>query len=338
MINELLNEMSVDMNIPRYKNESDESFVYRLCYSALGLWCLNIANSITSEHVGVSKQYQTNILNNLLNNYIKLNPEISRRFYDSDNPNNISVIIRRVYEETGYLLTDEMHNRLACFGRSIVLGDQALFFGLPKKPYTVNGLGIFTSPSKYTVSIKEFLIRDSLTCDEYLKSKYEIIDFYEKNISLYELEFFNPISNNPPSLSWTKNLQTNYSVARISKKGPFYRVMKIDERILFADEPIEESSDSFTSHEYRRLYFALKKYYGKPLKAKILKLDNQYSKLILKGQLPYREYYFLLLLAWPERNAFDKINFIIKNYHIKVICTLLENIGIEIDIGGYIHE
>lgn len=339
MKNDLLQAMSVDMNIPRFQNESDESFVYRLCYSALGQWCLTIAKNAMGISKGTTKNNQTIVLNDLLARYTELFPDISNKFFDTSNrQRNISVSIRRVYEETGYLLTDEdNHNRLANFGRSIKIGQQALFFGLPQRPYTVKGLGVFSSPSEYVIAVNDFLIRDSLTCEEYFQAQFDAIDFYDRDIDVQELEFFNPLSKNVPSLSWNNNLETNCSVARKTEMGPFYRVMRTPEGILFADEPVEAQPDSFISHEYRRLYFAMKAHYGNPVKAMTSKLDNRYSKIQVGGHLPYREYYFLLLLAWPENTAFDKVNFIVPNSLLVAVHTVLEHIGIEVK-GGRIHE
>lgn len=339
MKDDLLQAMSVDMNIPRFQNESDESFVYRLCYSALGQWCLSIAKNATGISIGTTKNNQTIVLNDLLARYTELFPDISKKFIDTSNrQRSISVFMRRVYEETGYLLTDEgNHNRLVNFGRSIKIGHHALFFGLPQKPDNVNGLGVFSSPSEYVIAVNDFLIRDSLTCEEYFQTQFDPIDFYDRNINVQELEFFNPLSKNVPSLSWNKNLETDCSVARKTETGPFYRVMRAPEGIQFADEPVEAQPDSFISHEYRRLYFAMKAHYGNPVKAMTSKLDNRYSKIRIGGHLPYREYYFLLLLAWPEQTAFDKINFIIRNSLLGEAHTVFEHIGIEVK-GEGIHE
>lgn len=337
--NDLLKAMSEDMHIHRFQNESEESFVYRVCYSALGLWCLTIAKNVTVDSLGTTKHNQTIVLNDLLTRYTELFPAISERFVDVGNQqSSISVSIRRIYEETGYLLTDDNnHNRLANFGRSITIGNQALFFGLPREPYTVNGLGVFSTPSEYVVAAKDFLIRDCLTCEEYFQAQFDPIDFYNRDIDVQELEFFNPLSNSVPSQSWTKNQETDCSIARKTETGPFYRVVRTPEGILFADDPIEAFSDKFISHEYRRLYYALKSHYGNPIKATILKLDSLYSKIRLGGHLPYREYYFLLLLAWPEHTAFDKVNFIIRNSLLREVHIVLKHIGIEIK-GGRTYE
>lgn len=214
------------------------------------------------------------------------------------------------------------------------MGDKALFFGLPSESYTVNGLGVFSTPTTYRVSVKEFLIRDGLTCEEYFRSRYDPIDFYDRDIDITELEFFNPLSNSVPSQSWSNKNETDCSIARKTETGPFYRVIKEDAMFQFADEAVEAQTDSFVSYEYRRLYFSLKKHYGNPLRAYITKLDEQYSKIAIRGHLPNREYYLLLLLSWPEHNAFDKSNFIIHNHLLQEVTTIFENIGIETK-GGY---
>ncbi len=332
MTYELLTTMSNDMNIQKYRNETNESFVFRLCYSALGQWCLSTATNIIGETVGTTKHNQTIVLNELVSRFTEMFPNIADRFIDTNNQQtNFSVSIRRVYEETGYLLTDsDNHNRIANYGRSIQIGNKYLFFGIPDIIYEVNGLGIFAKPTDYVVDLKDFLIRDSLSSEAFFKTRFDPIDFYERDIDLSDLEFFNPKSNNVPSKSWSRKQETNCTIARKTDTGPFYRIMKIVDETLFADDPVEQQNEGFTSYEYRRLNFALKVHYGNPLKATVTKLDELYSKIRLGGQLPNREYYLMLLLSWPEHNAFDKVNFIIRNDLLFVVTDVLTNIGIEI--------
>lgn len=334
-MNDLLKTMSNDMNIPHYRNEPDESFIYRLCYSALGQWCLSTAMNFTGAAVGTTKHNQTIVLNDLLSRYGTLFPQIAERFVDTSNQQtSFSVFVRRVYEETGCLLTDsDNHNRIANFGRTIQIGEKFLFFGFPGETHEVNGLGVFANPTDYLVDLKDFLIRDSLPSEAYFNTQFDPIDFYERDIELSELEFFNPKSNSVPSMSWVKKTETDCSVARRTETGPFYRIMKVTDEIQFADESVEQQSDGFASYEYRRLYFALKAHYGNPLKATITKLDELYSKIRIGGHLPNREYYLFLLLSWPERNAFDKVNFIIRNDLLDSTTEVLADIGIEIKGG-----
>ena len=336
-MNELLKAMSADMGIDRYHGEPEDSFVYRLCYSALGQWCLRTAQNLSDGNIGTTKHNQTIVLNELISRYSQMFPTVANGFVNASDPQlSFTVFIRRVYEETGYLLTDENNrNRAAIYGRCIPIGSTALFFGIPNNTYAVNGLGTFTSLTAYKVSSREFLIRDDLTWEQHFQSQFDIIDFYNKDINLDELEFFNPLSINVPSLSWGRQMETDCSVARKSQLGPFYRVMRVKDIYLqFADEPAELQNDNFTSYEFRRLYFALKAHYSNPLKATISKQDAEYSKMKISGHLPNREYYYLLLLSWPVNNAFDKVNFLIRNDFIPEVTAALKNIGIEVKGGN----
>jgi hypothetical protein len=333
-MNELLATMSTDMGINRFLDELEDSFIYRLCYSALGQWCLHLAQNSSNGSIGTTKNNQTIVLNELMLRYSDLF-NIAEKYVDPSNSVvSFPVRIRRVYEETGYLLTDDNNrNRLANFGRSIPIGKTALYFGIPNAKYFISGLGVFTNPTDYKVSVREFLVRDDLTWEEYFQAKYDLIDFYERDIKPDELEFFNPQSDNVPSQSWRKQMDTDCSVARKSEWGPFYRVIRAGDVLLFADEPIEPQGDSFTSYDYRRLYFALKAHYMKPIKATIIRQDEEYSELRVGGHLPNREYYFLLLISWPVNSAFDKINFLLRNDFIPEVSAALRNIGVEVREG-----
>jgi len=335
-MNELLTAMSDDMGINRYKNESEDLFSFRICYSALGQWCLRISQNFSDGIIGTSKHNQTIIINELLQRYGKLFPSVVDKFIDARNPQmNFPVHIRRVYEETGYLLTDKSNrNQLANFGRSIPIGNTSLFIGIPAKGYAVNGLGVFSPLATFSYTTRDFLIRDKLSCEEYFESRYDITDFYEKDIATDELQFFNPLSANVPSQSWSTKMVTDCSVARKSELGPFYRVIQIsDKSLLFADEIVEPQSDSLISYEYRRLFFALKAHYNNHIRAGIIEQDEEYSKIRIGGHLPNREYYFLLLLSWPVYHSFDKINFLIKNDFLSEVTAVLENIGVDVQGG-----
>lgn len=338
-MNDLLIAMSSDMGIIRFYGEKEDFFSYRLCYSALGQWCLRIAQNLSGGVIGTTKHNQTIMLNDLVSRFSEIFPSISDKFIDTNNNQvSVPVHIRRVYEETGYLLTDDYNrNQIASYGRSISIGNKSLFFGVPNTTYKVNGLGVFASPTEYCISTKEFLIRDDLTYEEYFRIKFDPIDFYDRDIDTNELEFFNPKSNNVPSKSWSKRLETDCTLARKSEIGPYYRVMKFSDTLQFADEPIEQQSDSFISYEYRRLYFALKAHYKNPIEATITHVDIEYSYIRVGGYLPNREYYYMLLLSWPINNAYDKINFLIRNDLLTEAIAVLTNIGIKLK-GGHTNE
>jgi hypothetical protein len=332
-MNDLILSMSTDMGITPYIGEDQDSFAYRTIYSALGMWCLWTAKSSTFGKVGSTKQSQTIVLNELLKCYEKLYPNISSKFNPDNSNVKFSVHFRRVYEETGYLLTDEnSRNRLARYGRCIQLGTNSLYFGIPDSSYTVNGLGIFTFSNQYPVTSREFLLRDNLSLRDFVIGKYNIAEFYEKEFESegIKFEFFNPLSNKPISQSWHYQMVTDFSIARNVEQNIYYRVIReTNGKILFADEH-HEINDELTSYDYRRLYYALKAYYRNPSLATIKNLDSNYAKLTLSGHLPNREYYFLLLISWPVQNVFDKISFLTRREFIPEITNTLNHLGIEV--------
>ena len=130
-MNDLLLAMSTDMGIDRFSGETEDSFAYRVLYSALGQWCLYTAKNIIADTNGTTKHNQTIVLNDLLDKFTKIFPSVADKFIDTSNQQvHFSVFIRRVYEETGYLLTNEENrNEIAHYARSIVIGEKALFFG-----------------------------------------------------------------------------------------------------------------------------------------------------------------------------------------------------------------
>ena len=333
-MNDLLSAMAQDMRINKYRDESDQSFAYRVCYSALGMWSLSLARSSFEDHEGISKHGMTIYLEKLIAQYEDLFPGLDIRFAEDRPLRYLPKLIRRLYEETGYLmLNDSNCLELTKRGRTVSIGNSVLFFGSTNSENEVNGLGIYTNRHQHKSSIKEILIRDSLTPEEYFQACYNSCDFEEKDIDYKSMQFFNPKATATPYHSWYSQMQTECTIARLSEYGQYFRVMRSKDTVLFSPEPPDSFDDTLVSYEYRRLYFALKQHYGTPLKAWITAIDDQYSLIQIAGHLPNREYYLMLLTSWPQRNAFDKSNFIIKNSLCEGVINALQHIGIEMKEG-----
>lgn len=321
--------MALDMNIQPYTNEPVESFEYRVIYSALGLWCLKSALSEKENEKGISKNAQSILLHNLAEKYVALYPETKQSVFVSKNT-DIAVFIRNVYEQTGYLLTkDNNSNVLNDSGETVRFTDKEhLFLGLPESGYIVNGLGIHTKTRGVEIELKDFLVRDSLTSEEYLAVHFDECDFDTRDIDSEELEFFDPYYYGNVSKSWYKRMKSDITMARKSPIGPYYRVIrKTDGSYLFADDFCKDDHDALTGAEFRRIYVALKKYYDNPMQLLICPIDESYTHIRILGQLPNREYYYLLLNAWPKNVFLDRNNFIIRNELTKQVAEVLGMIG-----------
>lgn len=314
-MNELIDIMSDDMNIHPYTNEPAEYFGYRVIYSALGLWCLTSALSEKEGKRGISKNAQSILLHDLSKKYVELCP-MAKRFIFASRNIDIAIFIRNIYEQTGYLLTlDNNYNVLNNSGETIKVSEtDYLYFGLPATYYIVNGLGIHCRNGRHEVKLNDFLIRDSLTPEEYIKVKYDECDFNERDIDVAELEFFNPFYYGNISNSWHGYMKSNMTMARKSKMGPYYKtIRKEDGTLLFADDSSEDELDALTGAEFRRIYIALRYHYDNPMQLLICPIDEAYSYIRILGQLPNREYFYLLMNAWPRYGFFDRNHFIIRN-------------------------
>ncbi len=328
-MNKLINIMSDDMNIHPYTNEPAEYFGYRVIYSALGLWCLTSALSEKEGKRGISKNAQSILLHDLSKKYVELCP-MAKRFIFASRNIDIAVFIRNIYEQTGYLLTlDNNYNVLNNSGETIKVSEtDYLYFGLPATYYIVNGLGIHCRNSRHEVKLNDFLIRDSLPPEEYIKVKYDECDFNERDIDVAELEFFNPFYYGNISNSWHGHMKSNMTMARKSKTGPYYKtIRKEDGTLLFADDSSEDELDALTGAEFRRLYIALRYHYDNPMQLLICPIDEAYSYIRILGQLPNREYFYLLMNAWPRYGFSDRNHFIIRNELTVQTAEVLRTIG-----------
>lgn len=328
-MNSLIKVMATDMDIRPFTHESEESFCYRVLFSALGRWCLLL--SYTDGDTGVSKRYQTLRLNEILSEYVKLSP-VEKAFYIEDN--NFTVFIRNVYEELGFFETlKNGYIQLRHNPYLVDLAETKLIIGYSFKAKST-GLGLQAQHNNETsISWREYLGRDNIRVNDYIDANYNIVRFEPKTIDRETLQFFNPIIDRAPSNSWQKTMATDKTIARCSEQGPYYYVVESDGETLFSEEIKSQTDESIDAFEYRKMYLALKQYYGYPTRATITRLDDHYSELIIRAHLPNREYYMLLQLCWPKDVFNNKYAFIIENDQLPAAKLLLTNIGINIQLG-----
>lgn len=336
LVNELFNIMADDMGLIPYNNEPSECYAYRIIYSALGLWCLKSALSQKEGIKGISKHSQSILIHNLSEIYVQLFPTVQRYLLGSKV--DIAVFIRNLYEQTGYLITLENNFNILNNNAAIIkfADGKNLYFGIPSEKCDVNGLGIYSQYSGNEVLLQDFLIRDTLSPDEYILINYNDYDFEERDIDPEELEFFDPVYGRAVSQSWSKHMTSEFSMARKGVSGPYYRVI-LDKNgnLLYKDENNTNDPTAFVGAEFRRLYIALRHYYNNPMQLIICPIDDAYSHLKLLGPLPNREYYYLLLNGWPKNGISDRTNFIVRNERIIQVKEVLGNLGFAIRNGEF---
>ena len=159
-MNRLLNIISNDLSIARYSGESDADFIYRVCYSAVALWMLTMTLSCIDGRIGISKQLQAINIEGLLLQYernLGLNPSCFSNY--GNKLHSFPHLIRKVYEETGYLFSDERNYSIAAnYGRTIYTGDGHLFFGIPESSCWMNGLGLYCPSGMNSVDLFDAML------------------------------------------------------------------------------------------------------------------------------------------------------------------------------------
>lgn len=325
-MDKMIERMSVDMDISRYRCESDEGYYKRIIYSALGLWGLNYAQRQVEDELGVSKIALTKKLNNLTYVYSSIYPCISGYFNSEE---SVGLYVRKIYEELGYLIYDQHKLKVAKYGRGLELAEnQYLYFGLPNKIEFMSGLGIVSCDAFLMNNITDILIRDNLTPINYVKNSYDMIGFAEWNKNSEGMSYFNPLSRYNISNSWKEYPTTEFTVAKDSFNN-FYRVICRDNRIkYYLNYEPDAFPEGIFGSDYRRLYYCLKYYYDNPFNVTIKKLDKDYSLLNLPGRLPNREQMFLSLVGWPLESYNNKNHYVIRKEFISVIVTCLKKLGI----------
>lgn len=327
-MNDLISCMAKDMKITSYANESQNSFTYRVLFSALGQWCLYMLKEGRENRYGKTKHYQTELLNNLIQKYNEIYPETREQLTLEDS--SLSLLIRHIYEETGYIFTDEFNrNHLNRTSMCVDFGNRKLSLNLAHNA-EINGLGIYNDLSTDCISWREFIVRDSLTVNQYVNANFEIVSFDKAQNQLDDIQYFNPLSQLSPSQSWGTKAYTNYTIGRKSAIGPFYLIQNYDGEIFCCLERASDTSETITAFEYRRMYFALKAYYNNPVKMRVHRVDSEYSRLRFGAHLPNREYYLLLLLSWPDKYAGNKTEFLVKNVFLEFITEVMINLGIKV--------
>lgn len=332
MKKEIINKISEDLKIDRYNGEDEKDYNCRVLYSAVGLWCLKLSLYNDDENSGISKNRQTTELESIIEQYGEIEPAFVD-YMRSKGGLKASVRIRQIYESLGYIVTDDNNrNHLPFIKQSVAMTtDKALWVGVPVTlPVEMNGLGVFANLSDEDISPSEYISRDSVGYDDYIKNNYNICDFNERDISTNELEFFNPLLKRPPYESWEKNMATNFSVARKNRIGPYYRAIRDEEKMMFMAENPDKKEKGLFSEEYRRMYLALRAHYNNPLTSWVTRSDENHVTLSLKAKLPARESLFLRLVAWPIGNAVDTQVYLLRKEFLSTVKEMFSHIYITV--------
>ena len=326
-MNRLILQIAQDLNIPIFLEETEEDYINRILYSALGVWCLNLAERKGATGFNANKTFLTRELNKLAKSYTQLFPQFSNFVGETD----IGLFIRTIYEELGVLYFENDVIQTAKYGRGLDVSDGVLYFGLPECIERVDGQGIISDSAVYKVDLNEILIRDLISPTKLIQELFDPIHFDAWNKDIM-LEFFDPLSKLNTSSSWKRECKVKFTYARNPDTKDHYRVICDDNfqvQLHVLDNSVD-NNQTLTGCEYRRKYYALMSYYSSPFNVFISNIDDEYSRIKFYGKLPNREGFFLALISWPIKSVENAKEFIVRNKYLFVLNNMFDNLGIKL--------
>lgn len=341
----LLNEISNYFDLWRYADESEESFVNRLLYSAVGeiLLVSTLKKSPQNLIEGVSKTYITLRNSKYLESLWMAFPSFKNYFGDTG-ASDVIKNIRLYYELAGVL-------RPSDYGEFVELAPPLFSKIEPNLTYsrnnlgsnqrTASGLGFYEKmgSQKYKyVSMAKLFDLNEIDANEWTRKYIRKLNW--QNAGQLDLnagvQFFNPNLNKSLSSCWINEYPKNVEVTLYKKNDFDYGfAKKNDGKVLGAYIPsfyitASNPSDNMLGGEVRRFMYGLKSMHGNKAKALIEK-RQKYINIKLFSKLPIRETMVMKMCAWPVGNYDNEFEYLIPNELVNVYKQVLGNLSINFD-------
>jgi len=341
----LLNEISNYFGLWRYVDETEESFVNRLLYSAVGetLLVSALKKSPLQPIEGVSKTYITLKNSKYLESLWMTYPSFKNYFGDTS-ASEVIKNIRLYYELAGIL-------RPSDFGEFVGLAPP-LFSKLGNDFYysrnnlssnhrTATGLGFYEtieSPKQEHVSIDKLFDLNEMNAHEWTRKYIRKLNW--QNASQLDLstgiQFFNPKLNKSLSNCWGNEYPKNVEVTLYKINDFDYGfAKKNDEKVLGTYIPsfyitAKNPSNNMLGGEVRRFMYGLKSMYGNKMKA-LFEKHMDYTNIKLFSKLPIRETMLLKMCGWPVGKYDNEFEYLVPNELVTVCKHVIENLSISCD-------
>lgn len=336
--NHIIDEISNDLKIYKYKGEDSINYKARVIYSALSKWIkistLDYDILVNEqEYIGQSRKHLSNRAKIFLENILDLFPEVRVWFYPEymeDTPQ--SLIIDRL-KYSGELVKSGFNTNLAIptYEECIISNKTKVIRGMKN-----NELHMHTGLTQLEVSTDNYKV-DMIELFEFygvetLKAEF-IWNMYLKNAHWRKrpdisCQVFNKYSKVSFSKSWSYDYKLNENDISIYKENHSdYGIIK-----KFNGEIYTSNFNRALVEEYevRRFMYALKKEAGNSAIAYYKYLDSDNAvELNLKSALPNHENYILLSLGWPKNSIKDTNNLIFSVHVWDFIKHILDNLNID---------
>ncbi|HMM00023.1 MAG TPA: hypothetical protein PKC96_01610 [Bacilli bacterium] len=331
-LKDLFGTISKDLLIDPFTGESEDNFHKRLVYSAIAKWIIQLFADRDFEEdctIRVSKSHVTISAKNVLEAYIKIEPQLKDYFSNED---EFVGKVESIYLNLGYIKSGFYSFKYPTTKQTVVIGEKTLIINLDTSVKRMIGLGIWRKPKETDLSLNEFLMiqYDSITYFEGMLKNLKF-DYFNENS---KIEIYNIEKNRWDFFNDKQAYKYPYSILKIDN-GLDYQILKIvDHKPYVSSLPAiyskTEKDDNFI-REIWRIILGLCGYCENSALCTIEKYCDDAIKISLGGYvLPFNEFALFKTMCWPLNDCNEINEFVTYEYMRKPIKALLNHLSIGI--------
>lgn len=341
----LINIMSNELQIYKFEDESEDSFINRLLFSALGLWIIKstLDKSFIENHnrVGVSKSYITRKISKIVVEYISLFPSFGI-YLDKLTAAELVANIREEYEKAGYIVSTGFDEFIIASPRKTASVDDKHIImrnHIGNINTKIIGLGTFKK-LVLNSDIKDFgelLYIPKIDAKEWTSNYIKHLRWGNSSKLGDGTWYFDAESANSFYKCWVNHYPEKSEIVLYKTNDWDYGFAKRDDdNIIGIKIPSwligqdNNPSEKLFDNDVRRFMYGMKALKNNNAKAILIRKSDHYN-LKLFNALPTREKTALQFLTWRKEKFTDEFDYIIPNETCEAVKKLLSNLSIEME-------
>jgi len=333
---EIISKLSRDFNISKYSAESDNGFISRISYSALGVWARFLAsyNDDSSKEIGnIFKSTHHRKLVGVLRNYEDLFEEISE-FYNTEDP---IALLRSSLLASGDLIEIGFDSRISIALQTALYIDEGIiaetsFQQFPEKA-VASGLAALKLTPQSTDTVRTLLAGfgvPEISAKSALVARIKDAS-WEQIVSLEDYEYFDSNRKGVLSSCWIQFYALTDVPCLVRRKtsfGPYeYSMAKREPTGIYLSRFTEfEQSDLVRVPQ--RMMYGFKSSSRNRCTANVDVYKN-YSVWHFWSKLPPQEEHLLRYIGWPVGNIENRANeYVVRNELNELLRQVADNLGL----------
>lgn len=341
----LIDQMAIDLQIFKFNEEPEESYINRLLYSAIGAWIIQSMKDSriapTNQKIGVSKTYLTQKISNIVTEFLTLFPSFIN-YLDGMSEIEVARIMRENYEKGGFINSEEFGEFIipAPLKRCFINGEWLLvrndYQNIVGKAV---GLGVFAKNNHLdnVCNIGELFCLNLMNAEKWTMKYIDALNWREAERVGETTKFFNPIATSIMSKSWDDDFPNNCLVTLYKTNDWDYGFAKRDKNLLIGVKIPDclignniSETDRLFDNDVRRFMYGLKALYKNHTKILMTKKID-FIEINLYNALPIRELIALQFLGWKKKGICDDYNFLIPVESYETTKHIIENLSITVE-------